>query len=153
MNLTNFFTLTIRVEDYNIVASKPDFLKRLRKLTLSPYSGMNHELNLFERISKSRKVDCQILTAFRRRELVAWALLSKEETDFMFRTSLGGFKSTDGVLFQVYVHPEYRKQGIASELLKVAKRKANGRQLCVCPHDGPSEKFYKNFENYRAKHL
>jgi GNAT superfamily N-acetyltransferase len=153
MNLRNFFTLTIKVADYNMVATKPDMVKQLRKLTLSPYSGMNHELNLFERIRKTRPVDCQILTAYRNRELVGWALLSREKTTFTFHNARDGFDPADGILFQVFIAPGFRKQGIASELLKVARRKANGHRLCVCPHDVPSTKFYSNFENYNAKHL
>jgi GNAT superfamily N-acetyltransferase len=114
---------------------------------------MNHELNNFEKIRQTRPVNCQILTAYRNRELVGWALLSKERSHFGFHNSHNGFDPVDGIMFQVFIDPAYRKQGIASELLKVAKRKANGNRLCVCPHDGPSEKFYGNFKNYQPKHL
>lgn len=152
MNLKNLLTLSIRVEDFNSVAEKPELVAKLRKLTLHSYSGMNHELNWMLREAKNRKINCKILTGFRSRKLVSWALLSKEDTNFSFRNSPDGFRSTDGSMFQVYVHPDYRRQGIASELLKVARRKANGR-LCVCPHDFKSEKFYANFQNYNAKEL
>jgi ribosomal protein S18 acetylase RimI-like enzyme len=152
MFLRNLFTLKIRVEDFNSAAQKPELLAKLRKLTLHPYSGMNYELNWMLKETLHRKVNCQVLTAFRNRQLVSWALLSKEDTDFSFMNSPNGFRSTDGSMFQVYVHPDYRRQGIASELLKVARRKANGR-LCICPHDFGSRKFYANFQNYKAKEL
>jgi GNAT superfamily N-acetyltransferase len=153
MNLRNLLTLTIRVEDYNLVAERPGFLAKLRKLTLNPYSGMNYELSNFERIKRQRKVFCQILTAYRSGKLVAWAMLSKEPTDYGFMNSPLGFKPSDGVLFEVFVHPEYRSQGIGTELIKVARRKAHGSRLCVCPHDSTSRRFYLNFENFKNKEL
>ncbi len=144
--------MKIHVEDFNLVAQKPDLLQKLRKLTLHPYSGMNHELNSLLRTVQHRKVDCKILMGFRSRKLVGWAILTREDSDFCFRNSPNGFRSTDGSMFQVYVHPDYRRQGIATELIKVARRKANGR-LCICPHDSRSQQFYANFQNYKAKEL
>jgi ribosomal protein S18 acetylase RimI-like enzyme len=152
MNLKNFLTLTVRVQDYNLVAGKPELLKKLRKLTLSPYSGMNYELNNFERIAKVRKVDCKIITVYKESKLVGWAMLSKEPSDFLFRY-VDGHDPSNGVLFQVFIHKDYRKQGIATELLRIARRKANRRRLCVCPHDYISEKFYDKFKSYNAKYL
>ena len=43
------------------------------------------------------------------------------------------YKPTDGILFEVYIHPNHRRQGIASELLKIARRKAGPSRLCVAP--------------------
>jgi GNAT superfamily N-acetyltransferase len=141
----------IRAEDFNAVVRKPEMMKRLRKLTLAPYSGLNHELNHMEKSSKSRRVNCDILYAEKDGEIIAWAILSKEDTDYWFHNS-DGYRSTDGTLFQVYVSPEHRRKGIATELIKVARRKA-GSRLCIAPHDPTSEKFFSNFDNYKPKIL
>ena len=144
--------LTIRVEDYNIVAERPDFLSKLRALTLYNTSGMNHELDSFEKIRQERPVNVQILTAFRDELMVGWALLSREQSDFPFNVE-DGYNPIDGSLFEVYVDPSHRQQGIATELFKAAKRQVNGQRLCVCPHDEPSIKFYQNFLDCNNKHL
>lgn len=153
MNLKNLFTLTIRVQDFNIVREKPELVSQLRKLTLTPRSGMNYCLDGLEKIAKKRPVQCKILTAYRKQELVGWALLSKEETDFLFLNSCTGFDSSQGTLFQVFIHPAHRRQGIATELLRVARRKASSSRLCVCPWDTGSESFYNGFLNFRFKKL
>lgn len=152
MNLKNLLTLTIRVEDYNLVARKPELLQKLRELTIRPTSGMNHELNAFAKISRIRPVQCKILMAYRSRQLVGWAILSKEDSSFYFPFSARNFKANDGSLFEVYVHPSYRRQGIASELLKKAKKYATDG-LCVAPHDVASHGLYDKLERYHNKRL
>jgi GNAT superfamily N-acetyltransferase len=149
MNLTNFFSLKIRTEDFNTVAEKPELLNRLRKLTLHPASGMNHELNNMIQQAKIRTVEAKVLMAYRKRELVGWALLSKEPTDYTFRRSWTGFTPNQGTLLQVFVNPDYRRQGIGSALVKASRKKAGNAQLCICPWDYQSENFYKNFEHYK----
>ena len=153
MNLYNYSDLTIAVDGYDSVAAIPGMLQSLRQLTLEPTSGMNHELDSFARISQTRSVGALILTANTLDSLVGWALLSKEESDFVFIHSDNGFSPEDGMMFQVYVHPWYRKRGIASRLLQVARSKAGDDRLCVCPHDGPSYRFYDNFQHLEPKHL
>jgi GNAT superfamily N-acetyltransferase len=146
-------TLTIRVQNYSVVATKPELMKKLRKLTIDSYSGMNRELNNFEKIIHTRKVDCQILLAYRSRVLAGWALLSREPSNFNFPNTGRGFDPIDGVLFEVFIDTSYRKQGIGTELLKVARRKANGKRLCICPWDGPSDAFFYKFRKINAKEL
>lgn len=146
------FHLTIRLEDYNSVAERPDFLKQLRALTLYPSSGMNHELNSFEQIRQQRPVNAHILTAYHENTMIGWALLSKEESDFPFMVA-DGYKPSDGFLFEVYVGWSHRQKGVATQLFRAAKRFANEEPLCVCPHDEPSTAFYKNFQDCNNKHL
>jgi GNAT superfamily N-acetyltransferase len=153
MNLKNLLTLTIRVEDFNLLALRPGALQKLRKLTLHPHSGMNFELDNFERIRRTRRVECQILLAYRDNELVGWAMMSKEPSDYLFPNAHNGFSPSDGYLFEIYIDPDHRKQGIGTELIKVARRKANGTRLCVCPHDYLSRSFFTNFPNYKNKEL
>lgn len=145
MNLRNFLTLTIRTLDFNLVARQPVLLAKLRKLTLNPYSGLNCELNRMLEDVKERSVDCQLILAYRFRTLVGWGILSKETTDFKFSRSLDGFRSEDGKLFQVFVDPAYRRQGIATELFKKAQELVGDEVICVCPWDERSESFYGRY--------
>lgn len=146
------FDLTIRMEDYNSASQRPEFMKQLRNLTLYPSSGMNCELNSFERIQKERPVNAHVITAYHNDAMIGWALLSKERSEFPFMNS-DFFNPEDGFLFEVYVDWNYRKKGVATQLFKVAKRFAREETLCVCPHDVPSEGFYRKLSDYNNKHL
>ena len=153
MNLRNFLTLTIRVQDFNLVAHQPQLLAKLRKLTLNPYSGLNNELNRMLEDAKDRTVKCQVITAQRFQKLVGWGILSKETTQFSFSRSYQGFNADDGLLFQVFVDPVYRRQGIASEIYKKAQQLANNEILHVCPWDERSTNFYVKSTTIQTKWL
>lgn len=152
MNMDHILNLTIRVQDFNVVATDPTLLRKLRGLTLHSRSGMNNELNYLEEQVRSRKVDCKILTAFWKMDLVGWALLSQEPSKFTFANS-DGYSPDQGILFQVYVNPDFRRKGIGSALIKVAKRKIGKSRLCICPWDYRSESFYNNFNDFGSKAL
>lgn len=152
MNVSNFSGLTVRVEDYNMVAERPDFLAQLRFLTIDPWSGMNCELTRFEEIRRERRVQAEIITAYQGELLVGWAFVSAELSDFCFHRC-EGFDPQHGLLFEVFVHPNHRRQGIASELIKAAKHRAGDRSLCVCPHDDSSTGFYNRFYHFNNKWL
>lgn len=153
MSLKNLLTLTVRTMDFNLVAHQPELLAELRKLTLSPYSGLNHELNRMLEDVKEREVKCQVLLAYRFRKLVGWAILSKETTHYNFSRSFEGFKAENGVMFQVFVDPSYRRQGIASEIYKKAQQLTNNETLHVCPWDEKSTNFYTRFSSVPTKWL
>jgi hypothetical protein len=153
MNLRNFLSLTIRVTDFNLVARQPDLLEKLRKLTLSPYSGLNFEMDRMLEDIKQRSVNCQVLLAYRFNTLVGWAILSKEDSKFHFHDSASGFNSEDGLMFQIFVNPSNRRQGIASELFKGAMKLAQDETICICPWDNTSYHFYSQFPNVKTKRL
>jgi len=153
MNLKNLLTLTIRTMDFNLVARQPELLTKLRKLTLDPYSGLNHELDRMLEDVKTRSVNCQVILAYRFSTLVGWAILSKETTTYNFMRSNTGFSSEHGLLFQVYVDPTYRRQGIATEIYKKAQQLANNELLHICPWDERSTKFYLKFDSNNTKWL
>ena len=153
MNLKNLLTLTIRTLDFNLVARQPELLAKLRKLTLNPYSGLNCELSRMLNDVEHRSVDCQVILAYRFRTLVGWAILSKENTDFHFSRSHTGFRADDGKMFQVFVDPAHRRQGIASEIYKKAQQLTNGEVLHVCPWDDRSTNFYTRLSNVQTKWL
>lgn len=153
MNLKNMLTLTVRTMDFNLVAQQPELLAKLRKLTLDPYSGLNHELDRMLEDVKTRSVNCQVILAYRFSNLVGWAILSKETTTYNFMRSGDGFNSENGVLFQVFVDPEYRRQGIATEIYKKAQQLANNEILHICPWDTRSHYFYEKFSDVKVKWL
>ncbi len=74
--------------------------------------------------------------------------MSREKSDFYFQRR-DSFDPSDGTLFEVFVNPEYRKQGIGSALMKAARKKAGSTRLCVCPWDYQSERFYQSFDHYK----
>lgn len=150
MILNKLIGLTIRIRDFNIVAGQLGLIKELRQLTIYEGSGMNYELNNFEKISRTRQVNCKILTAHCDNKIVAWAFLSQESTDFFLFYGGEEFHRKYGYLFQVYVDQGYRRQGIASKLIKLAKKKAGRKGLCVSAHDKGSEGFFNKFKSYQA---
>jgi GNAT superfamily N-acetyltransferase len=153
MTIKNMLTLTIRTTDFNVVAQQPELLAQLRKLTLDAFSGLNHEMDRMLEDVKTRPVKCQVLLAYRFSTLVGWAILSKETTNYRFMRSDTGFNSENGMMFQVYVDPAYRRQGIATEIYKKAQQLAKDELLHVCPWDNRSTEFYTKFENVNTKWL
>lgn len=145
--------LIIRAYHFGMVAQNPDLMKTLYSLTLyggNSQSGSTYELDQLTAISKKRVAKARILTASRDKEIVGWSLLSREPSKYMNR-----FQDTEwfnplihGTLFEVYVKPSHRRTGIATELLKVARRKAQPHPLCFVPWDYTSREFYKNFKHY-----
>jgi hypothetical protein len=109
-NLRNLLTLTIRQVDFTLVAKQPELVSKLRELTLGPRSGMNNELDwMLPAVEEGRSINCQILLAYRSKDLVGWALLSKEDTDFYFSGTGNSYQSIDGWLFEVFVSPDHRR--------------------------------------------
>jgi GNAT superfamily N-acetyltransferase len=151
--MKNSSSLTIGALDFNLVARQPELLKQFRKLTLYPWSGMNQEIDHLLKKIGYRPVSAIALTASQDSRIVGWGLLSKEQSPFEFPTTGGYYYPSDGTLFEIYVHPDYRRQGIGSELLKVARRKAFPSRLCICSWDEQSRGFYNNFPNYGVKKL
>jgi ribosomal protein S18 acetylase RimI-like enzyme len=146
MNLKNWLTLTIRTLDLNLVAKHPDLVSKMRELTLGPHSGLNYELNRMLKDCQTREVNCKILLAYRFKELIGWALLSKEDTDF-FINSQGGFHGADGWMFQLYVNPSHRRAKIGSELYRTALKTVGNEVLHVSPWSDASYKFYAALPN------
>lgn len=145
--------LSVKIEDYNVVSKKSLFMSKLRKLTLHSSSGMNHELNELEKIIKTRSVKCKIVTAYFDRKLVGWALLSREPSNFTFVNTYSNYNPSQGVLFQVFVDPLFRRKGIGSALVEAGKKYIGSNCLCVCPWDNRSDKFYAKYENINHKIL
>ena len=153
MNLKNLLTLTIRRQSFNLVARQPELLKQLRKLTLYPDSGLNQELDHLTQLAQQRSVQAQVLLAYRQTQLVGWALVSKEKSDFNFYNTDQAYDPSYGILVEMFVAPNYRRQGVGTTLMKVAKSQAKSERLCVAPWDDGSTAFFINFSHYRTKWL
>lgn len=128
-------------------------LNRLRKLTIRqgayPLSGMNLLLNSFKEIIKTRPVKAVAIIAKIDRRTVGWAILSQENAEF----ANASFTAADGLLFEVFVHPDERRKGIGSEILKNAKKIAWNHKLCIVPWDQRSRSFYQKHEEMKFKKI
>lgn len=133
--------LTINVLSFRLVARKQALLTRLRELTLHHRSGLNHELTSLLDI-KDRNAKAKVITATMNKQIVAWAILSQEASTFRFPTSNDVFNKEKSVLFEVYVDPSFRRQGIATKLFNTAKMHALDNKMHICPWDFSSERFY-----------
>ena len=153
MNLRNFLTLTVRVQDFNLVARQPELLAQLRKLTLGHGSGLNHELDRMLNDVEERKVECHVILAYRFKKLVGWAILSKEDSNFHFLNTGKGFNKESGRMFQVFVDSKYRRQGIASEIYKAARKVTSDETIHVSPWDFGSHKFYDKLLDSNRQYL
>ncbi len=154
MFLSNLFSskksINVEILDFNNIVGNKSLMSSLRGLTLCPGSGMNFELDHLTRNSKIRKVNARVITAYRDGKIVGWALLSKEKSDFHFCETYSKFDpEKHGVLFEVFVDPKARRTGVASALLKKARKHAGPHTLCVAPWDNVSFKFYEKFNKYK----
>ncbi len=91
--------VTINCLDFNDVVKNSKLISKLRELTIFPFSGMNYELTELTKLSKKRKVNCRILTATHNNQIIGWALMSKESSNYSFKGDY--FRAGDGILFQV----------------------------------------------------
>ncbi len=133
-----------KIVDFNKVLKTPELYARLRKLTLQPYSGMNTEMNSLKRLSEKRKVKAKVVLALTDDEtIVAWVLLTKEESP-MYTLS------EPGVLSMTYVLPSFRRQGIASQMLKIAKRTSSPCRVTVVPWDDSSIGFFRTVKGIKS---
>lgn len=146
-------TFDFKVLDFNQIIKDTDIMSNLRRLTLCSYSGMNQELDMIHDATDTREVAAKALIVYHDQNMVAWALLSREKSNFQFSSGIKFDPEKDGVLFEVFVHPEYRRMGIATKLMALAKEESGPLSFCVAPHDGPSYSFYNANDNYKHKRI
>jgi len=145
----------IKVVDFNNIANNYAIINKLRKLTLHNRSGMNYELDNLLNLSKIKEVNCKVILSHINDELVGWALLSLEPSNVIYSVMDydKSYNSGYGALFQIFIHPDHRKKGIGSEIIKVAKRKVNNKNMCICPWDSKSYSFFAKFNNFSLKEM
>lgn len=142
--------IKIRTYSMNFVLNEAHLLATLRRLTLHSRSGLNHELNNFQKIIKIRPVNAKAIVVYLDEKVIAWALLSKEASTFHFRNGTE-YNAGYGLLFEVYVAEDHRRKGVASQILKRAKLIAGSQKICIAPHDYKSHAFY-NFHFQQNKY-
>lgn len=143
----------IEVLDFNLISKNVNLIKRLRKLTLNPNSGLNYELDHILNKSILGKVKVKVVTSSVNDKIIGWALLSRENSSFQFHNSYDGYNSNKGVLFEIYVSPEYRRLGIGSQIMKAARKHSGPKKLCIAPWNNSSFLFYNNFKKYKTIEL
>ena len=154
MKKMNKFNLTMRSLDFNLLPRYPKLLQKLRKLILHRGSGMDRELDHLTKIMATRPVNAKVILVYRYPgKLVGWELLSKERSAISFWATSTYFEPHDGMLLEIFVDPKFRRQGIGTEIMKVARRKAGPYRLCVAPWDVRSRAFFRKFSNYQNKWL
>lgn len=134
-----------------------DIFPHLYQLTLyknTITSGMTYELNNLKRLSKVKKVDAKVILAYKEDKLVAWALMSRECSNFKMSLNEYWFNPlTDGILFEIFVDKNFRRMGIGTEIVKIAKKKAYPYNLCFVPWNEDSSLFYQQFKNIKHKFI
>lgn len=149
--------LILKAQDFNLVLQNQELFQTFYSLTLyrgNLTSGLTYEMKNLSRIGQNRKVKAKVIWAEKDDKIVGWALLSREPSDFF--SSENGYwfdPNRDGVLFEVFVAKQYRKQGIGTELIKLARRKSYPYNLCFVSWDTASKAFYNNFKHYKHKSL
>lgn len=146
-------SIKITVKNFNQVAKDENLMKRLRVLTLNPFSGLNYELDNLEKISQNREAQAKVIMAHFYGQLIAWALLSREYSKFIFPSGNSGFKPENGSFFQVYVHPKYRRNGIATYLFKEASKNANSHKIGLSPWNNISKSFFDKIKDNTTFYL
>lgn len=141
----------MKLKTFTIKAISKDqkMLKRLRKLTLYPGSGMNQELDDLMAICMSRKVLAKVICAYKN-NIVGWAIVSVEPSSFPF--ILGPYMKREAkkyALIELFVQPKYRRQGIGTALINRAKQLKSivkNKSFAIAPPTKGAAKFFKNMD-------
>ncbi len=133
-----------KIMDLNKVLKDPELLASLLKLTLHSFSGMQTEIASLKRISRYRLVKAKIVLARTDTDdIIAWTLLSREKSK-RYPTDISG------ALSMTFVHKKYRRLGIGSQLLKIAKRTSSPTRVIVIPWNWASRDFFKTIKGIRS---
>lgn len=124
----------IKVFDMDEVLRNPVLLDTVRKLTLSPSSGMNTALNHFQFYMAERPIQAKAIIAYYGvdSEPIGWALYSTDPATDQCR-----YNPEPGICFQIYVLPRFRKRGVGSKLFKKATELAGSTTIKVYYSDAP----------------
>lgn len=146
----NDVKFTILTQSFNEVFLNKKLMLLLRGLTLTEDSGLNHELSSLEKISLNREAKAKIFIARTGSQIIGWAILSREYSRFPFPNGTNFFKPEYGSLFELFVSPQYRRQGVGTALFKEARKNAGPYQIGVCPWDKKSQLFFKKLNKYKT---
>jgi GNAT superfamily N-acetyltransferase len=119
--------ISLRVYEMDVILRNELLLSTARRLTLYSTSGMNIALNRYQAEGTGRSLKAKGLFAYKGEVAVGWCLLT-QEGDGMDFSPADGFACV-----QIYVDPDYRRQGIGATLLKEATALAHGH-IIKCYH-------------------
>lgn len=138
---------TIETVEMNHCINNPTIMGYLRGMVIDEYSGMSIMLDEF--INGRYPRDAKAIIASVDEEPVAWALFTldtDEYNDIIFDNP-----SAETYL-QVYVKPEYRRQGIGAVLFLKGQELAAGRSIGLSKHDRVSKAFFEKVEGKKDAH-
>jgi len=132
------------LHDFNEILNSPILMGRVRSLTLHANSGLNFEIDhLIDQTRLKKRVKAKAIVAYKNDEAIGWLLMTREEAG-RYTPSGNTFKASFGVMVQLFVDHEFRKQKIGTNLVKIARKHSGPYKLCVCPWDYKSEKFFSS---------
>jgi|SRR5579885_1978233 len=125
--------LTTEVVEMDKILRDPNLLATCRRLSYGGSSGMNMALDYYQGLILSRSVDAKGIFGIYQKQFVGWALFTREDDRFYFRAEPGK------ACFQVFVDPQYRRNGVGSKLLQIAKELvAPNETIAAYMHSAPS---------------
>lgn len=132
--------LDVRVYEMDHILRTPDLLSKIRSLTLNSYSGMNKALNAFQEEMQFRSIRAKAITGYFFNDMICWALFAQDE-----KADIHAFNG-EGICFQLYVLPTFRRRGFGTQLLSVATVLAGQEKLKVYDDNSP-EFFHRHRTN------
>lgn len=135
MSLDTFFIKTI---DIHQLIEDDELHRKIRGLTISPGSGMNCALNMYQVMVKERKVNAKAIIADCGHYPIGWLLLTMEQ-DFM------GFRPSFIAEYcaHIFVMSTWRRKNVGTSLFKQAQIEAQGKTIKVYSHENPA--FFQPF--------
>ena len=124
--------LSFKTFEMDLILQTPHLHNMARSLTIHEYSGMNRAMNHYQSLLGTRPIDAKGIFAFYDEIHIGWVLLTYEKDDMSFRPKPGH------ACVQVYVRPDYRRNGVGAKLLRMAEQiKTANTVINVYLHDEP----------------
>lgn len=118
INKINHNLLRLKTIEMDDIVSDNELLSVARYLTIFPSSGMNKALDYYRELHKERSVNALGIFAYHMAMPIGWALFTYESDAYSFDPVEGQ------ACAQIFVQPEYRRQGVGSELIKLVGKMA-----------------------------
>jgi GNAT superfamily N-acetyltransferase len=114
MSVFNPTKIKLDIIEMDEIVRSTEIMKTCRALTLGGVSGMNSALDYYKLLAGTRSINALGIFANYGSICVGWALFTYEDDQFYFTARDGN------VCTQIYVHPNYRRQGIGKKLMDKA---------------------------------
>jgi len=128
------FLVRFRVVEMDQILKDTDLLTTCRRLSHGyASSGMNRALTLYQSMAdRGQSVDARGVFAKYGSQYIGWLLFTRLADDFYYTPK------PNHACAQIYVHESYRRKGVGTRLLKVAKKLTTPQEkLVVYAHSNP----------------